>query len=78
MQEVTTTTVSFPSTASQDVLTEVLRQGAHAMLTTAIEAEVAQWIGEQGNQRGRSSNGINISLNWFRPCILRGSWLVAL
>ena len=42
MQEVSTTTVSFPSTASKDVLTEVLRQGAQAMLTTAIEAEVAQ------------------------------------
>jgi putative transposase len=46
MQEVSTTTVSFPSTASKDVLTDLLRQGAQAMLTTAIEAEVAQWIGE--------------------------------
>lgn len=46
MQDVTTTSFSFPSTASKDVLTEVLRQGAQAMLTTAIEAEVTQWIGE--------------------------------
>ena len=44
MQEVSTTTVSFPSTTSQDVLTEILRQGAQQMLTTAIEAEVADWI----------------------------------
>jgi putative transposase len=51
MQEVTTTTVSFPSTASKDVLTEVLRQGAQAMLTTAIEAEVAEWIGEHEHLR---------------------------
>ena len=43
MQEVTTTTVSFPST-SGDVLTEILREGAQRMLTTAIEAEVAEWI----------------------------------
>jgi putative transposase len=46
MQEVTTTRVSFPSAPSQDVLTDVLRQGAQAMLMTAIEAEVAEWIGE--------------------------------
>jgi putative transposase len=45
MQEVTTTTFSFPST-SQDVLTEILREGAQAMLTTAIEAEVREWIDE--------------------------------
>jgi putative transposase len=43
MQEVTTTTVTFPST-SRDALSEILRQGAQAMLTTAIEAEVAEWI----------------------------------
>jgi transposase-like protein len=44
MQEVSTTTVSFPSTTAQDVLTEILRQGAQQMLTTAIEAEVTDWI----------------------------------
>ena len=51
MQEVNTTTVTFPSTAPKDVLTEVLRQGAQAMLTTAIEAEVSQWIGEHEHLR---------------------------
>lgn len=43
MQEVTTTAVTFPST-SHDALSELLRQGAQQMLTTAIEAEVAEWI----------------------------------
>jgi hypothetical protein len=40
MQEVTTTPFAFPST-SGDTLTEILRQDAQAMLTSAIEAEVA-------------------------------------
>jgi putative transposase len=43
MQEVTTTTFAFPST-SRDVLSEILREGAQQMLTTAIEAEIADWI----------------------------------
>ena len=43
MQEVTTTTRSVLSTG-HDALTELLRQGAQQMLTTAIEAEVAEWI----------------------------------
>jgi putative transposase len=43
MQEVTTTPLTFPS-ASRDVLTEILRAGAQQMLTTPIEAEVADWI----------------------------------
>lgn len=43
MQEVTTTSFAFPST-SRDALSEILRQGAQQMLTTAIEAEVAEWI----------------------------------
>ena len=43
MQEVSTTTFAFPST-SRDVLSEILRAGAQQMLTTAIEAEVREWI----------------------------------
>ena len=43
MQEATTTTFTFPST-SRDVLTEILREGAQQMLTTAIEEEVSEWI----------------------------------
>lgn len=44
MQEVSTTTVSFPSTSSRDALTEVLRRGAQRLLAEAIEAEVMEWI----------------------------------
>jgi transposase-like protein len=44
MQESTTSTVVFPSTSTQDVMTEILRDGAQQMLATAIEAEVADWI----------------------------------
>ena len=44
MQEVSTTSVSFPSTSSRDALTEVLRSGAQRLLAEAIEAEVHQWI----------------------------------
>lgn len=44
MQDITTTTVSFPSATSKDALTEVLRSGAQRLLAEAIEAEVRQWI----------------------------------
>jgi hypothetical protein len=38
-QEVTTRTVEFPSIEATDVLTEVLRIGAQALLTRAIETK---------------------------------------
>ena len=44
MQEVSTTTVSFPSMDARDALTEVLCSGAQRLLAEAIEAEVAEWI----------------------------------
>lgn len=44
MQEGTTRTVAFPSESAQDVLSEVLRDGAQRMLALAVEAEVADWI----------------------------------
>ena len=44
MQEVTTTSVRFPSSSAEDVLTEILREGARQMLAMAVEAEVAEWI----------------------------------
>lgn len=44
MQEVNTTTVSFPSTNSRDALTEVLRSGAQRLLAEAVQAEVQEWI----------------------------------
>ena len=54
MQEVTTTTVTFPST-SRDVLSEILREGKLQMLTTAMEAEVAEWIEAHRGSHARSS-----------------------
>jgi putative transposase len=44
MADVSSSTIGFPVSASQDVLSEVLRAGAQQMLTTAIEAEVAEWV----------------------------------
>jgi len=54
MQEVTTTSFAFPST-SQDVLTEILREGAQQMLATAIESEVCEWI--EGHEHLRDARG---------------------
>lgn len=44
MQKDTTTSVSFPSLTSEDVLTGILREGAQRLLATAVEAEVSDWI----------------------------------
>jgi len=44
MREATSDTIDFPATASRDVLSELLRQGAQEMLAAAIEAEVTDWI----------------------------------
>lgn len=44
MQEVNTSSVSFPSTGSQDALTAILRSGAQRLLAEAVEAEVREWI----------------------------------
>jgi putative transposase len=49
MQEVSTTTVSFPRASSRDALTEVLRSGAQRLLAEAIEAEVAEWIASRAH-----------------------------
>ena len=40
----TTETALVPLPQAQDVLTDVLRQGAQQLLAQAIEAEVADWI----------------------------------
>jgi len=49
MQEGTTTTVAFPTEATQDVLSEVLRDGAQRMLALAVAAEVADWIDQHAH-----------------------------
>ena len=50
MQEVTTTSFTIPS-ASRDVLSEILREGAQQMLSAAIEAEVSEWIESHAHLR---------------------------
>jgi transposase-like protein len=56
MSESTTVMPTGPVPASQDVLTEVLRDGARQMLAQAVQAEVATWIDEHAHlqdERGR-------------------------
>lgn len=47
MLEATTATIEFPSTSSQDVLTEILRDGAQRLLAVAVVAEADRWIEER-------------------------------
>ncbi len=51
MQERTTDAIECPAASSQDVLTEVLREGAQKLLATAVEAEVAAYIDQHADQR---------------------------
>ena len=44
MNEFTPATLAVPATTSQDVLTEILRDGAQQLLSQAVTAEVATWI----------------------------------
>jgi putative transposase len=44
MRENTKQVVSLPAATSQDVLTNILRDGAQRMLTQAIDSEIAEWI----------------------------------
>jgi putative transposase len=44
MRENTKQVVSLPAATSQDVLTNILRDGAQRMLTQAIDAEISEWI----------------------------------
>ncbi len=44
MNESTPATLAVPATTSQDVLTEILRNGAQRLLSQAVTAEVATWI----------------------------------
>ena len=44
MEKSTTLPIVGPTLSSQDVLTEVLRDGAKRLLAEAVQAEVASWI----------------------------------
>lgn len=49
MKNDTTTALAFPTDSSQDVLSDVIRQGARDLLAQAVEAEVEQWIGDHAH-----------------------------
>jgi putative transposase len=56
MAEVSSSTIGFPVSASREVLSEVLRQGAQQMLATAIEAEVSEWIATHAHLRDEAGH----------------------
>jgi len=49
MRESTKQVVSLPAATSQDILTNILRDGAQRLLTQAIEDEVTDWIESRSN-----------------------------
>ncbi|NIP17798.1 MAG: IS256 family transposase [Xanthomonadales bacterium] len=51
MNNDTTTGPQIPEDSPQDVLTEVLRNGAREMLSQAINAEVAEYVAAHGHER---------------------------
>ena len=51
MNESTTDIRIVPLPTGQDVLTEVLRDGARRMLAQAVEAEAAAWIADHAHLR---------------------------
>src|SRR5438094_6141934 len=57
MSDSTTNPQVLPLPQSRDVLTALLREGAQRMLTQAIEAEVADWIGAHANHGDRLQIG---------------------
>jgi len=50
MHEATADRLVLPAPTSQDVLTDILREGAQRMLAQAIDAEVAEWIESRRDQ----------------------------
>ena len=50
-RERTTDTVRVQDDSAKDVLTEILRQGAHQLLATAIESEVDTDLAANADQR---------------------------
>ena len=56
MNECTAPSLELPATISQDVLTEILRDGAQRLLGQAVGVEVDTWIESQKHvtdERGR-------------------------
>jgi putative transposase len=66
MSEPTSPVVSFPAVSSQDLLGEILRNGAQRMLAQAIEAEVAAWT-EQHSQLVDADGRRQVVRNGYLP-----------
>lgn len=56
MAEVTTDAIRFPAESTQDVLTEVLREGAQKLLAQVVEAEVEAYLETHQDRRDRQGH----------------------
>src|SRR3954469_22989896 len=56
MNESTTDIRIVPLPTGQDVLTEVLRDGARRMLAQAVEAEAAAWIADHAHLKDQAGH----------------------
>ena len=65
-QQPTTDLIAFPSQATKDVLTPILREGARQMLVAAIEAEVQEWVEQRAAHRDESGHQLVVR-NGFHP-----------
>jgi hypothetical protein len=55
-----------PPGAFTDSLTEILRSGARALLTQAVEAEVAEFLASMPISRPRRANSASCAMAIFR------------
>lgn len=65
-QQLTTDVIVFPSEASRDALTPILREGARQMLAAAIEAEVQAWVEQRADLRDENGHQLVVR-NGFHP-----------
>lgn len=65
-QQTTTDLIAFPSEASRDALTPILREGARQMLVAAIEAEVQEWVEQRATHRDENGHQLVVR-NGFHP-----------
>ena len=56
MSESTTDIRIVPLPTGQDILTDLLRDGARRLLAEAIEAEVAAWIDDRAHLKDRTGH----------------------
>ena len=46
-----------PAESTQDVLTEILREGAHPLLAEALEVEILEFLGQYRDLRDERGSG---------------------